>query len=33
MNSIEIEKEFNKMIDSVNEIRRLIYVYNINKPK
>ena len=33
MNSIEIEKEFNKMIDSVDEIRRLMYVYNINKPK
>ena len=31
MNTIDIENEFNKMIESVNEIRRMTYKINLKK--
>ena len=31
MNTIDIEKEFSKMIESVNEIKRLTYEFNLRK--
>ena len=31
MNTIDIEKEFSKMIESVNEIKRMTYKFNLKK--
>lgn len=31
MNTIDIEKEFNKMIESVNEIKMMTYKFNLKK--
>ena len=31
MNTVDIEKEFSKMIDCVDEIRRMTYSLNIKK--